>query len=102
MNSKEDIKALSLWFERVQCVECSEDFKEILEYIGLENASILINLFGGSHVYIPTIDTIKKEYRNGLIYQDYLKGTKFKHIATKYRLSENRVRAIIKEYESGG
>ena len=102
MNSNKDIKALSFWFEQVQCVECLEDFKEILEYIGLENASILINLFGGSRIYIPTIDTIKKEYRNSLIYQDYLKGIKFKHIAIKYELSENRTRAIIKGYESGG
>lgn len=74
MNSKEDIKALSLWFERVQCVECSEDFKEILKYIGLENANTLINLFGGSNIYIPIYDTIlyiKKRISKGYGFKNY-------------------------------
>ncbi|MGM9969225.1 MAG: Mor transcription activator family protein [Anaeroplasma sp.] len=95
MNFKEDIKALSLWSDGNKGVKRCENFIEVLNCIGLENGLKVINLFGGSNIYIPIYDTIVRNYRNNLIYQDYINGMKYNHLAMKYNLTERCIRAII-------
>ncbi|MCC8068912.1 MAG: hypothetical protein LIO71_04080, partial [Ruminococcus sp.] len=70
MNHNQNIEALSLWSSENKGIKRCENFIEVLNCIGLENSLKVINLFGGSNIYIPIYDTIVRNYRNNLIYQD--------------------------------
>lgn len=95
MNLNQNIEALSLWSDGNKGVKRCENFIEVLSCIGLENGLKVINLFGGSNIYVPIYDTIVRNYRNNLIYQDYVNGMKYNRLAMKYNLTERCIGTII-------
>ncbi len=74
----------------------NETILELVDLIGAEHTWKLIEMFGGSQLYLPMPENIAREYRNSKIYKDYKNGLDYKKLKTKYRLSEMTIRKIIK------
>lgn len=69
-------------------------FENIAKKIGIDNAKMLFEEFGGTSVYFPTEKMIYKEARDREIVSKY-NGFNHKELATKYNMSESYIRAII-------
>jgi len=57
-------------------------------------AEKIIGAFGGSHLMIPSMSTIKRENRNNEIVNDIKGGMKRHDIAIKYQLTTRQIRNI--------
>lgn len=79
----------------------NENAEVILELIGEENFFKICQVYGGGSVYIPTYSSVVRDKRNEDIVKRY-NGFNVKRLASEYRLSENHVRRILKEYGIGG
>lgn len=53
--------------------------------------------YGGSSIYIPKTDTIKRQKRNTKICNEYLGGKTLKYLSLKYSLTENQIRSILSD-----
>lgn len=69
---------------------------DLRNIIGVESATKLIRVCGGSYVYVPKIETITKGRRDKAIYDEFINGISIKSLARKYSLSDNMIRRIIK------
>ena len=78
--------------------ECqNETVSELVQVLGIENTVRLIEVFGGSQLYIPRLETLtKNEYRNSMICTDCMNGMSYRAVASKYGLSEMAIRKIIR------
>ena len=71
---------------------------ELVQILGVENTVRLIEVFGGSQVYIPRLETLtRNEYRNSMICTDCMNGMSYRAVASKYGLSEIAIRKIVKK-----
>ena len=69
----------------------------LVQVLGVENTVRLLEVFGGSQLYIPRLETLtKNECRNSMIFTDCMNGMSYKAVARKYGLSEVAIRKIIK------
>lgn len=77
--------------------ECqNEAISELVQVLGIESTIKLLENFGGSQLYIPQIETLtKNEYRNSMIFTDFISGMSYRTIANKYELSEISIRKIV-------
>ena len=73
----------------------SENHKEIVDIIGVENFVVLCMQYGGTEIYIPTVAKLAQAVRNKKILQDYKNGRSYKSLAKKYDLTEMAVRNIV-------
>ncbi|MCU9809852.1 transcriptional regulator [Paraclostridium sp. AKS46] len=71
-------------------------FENIAIEIGIDRVKALFKEFGGTSVYFPTEKMIYKEARDREIIEDF-NGFNVKELASKYRMSESYVRAIIRK-----
>lgn len=68
---------------------------ELVQVLGVENTVRLIEVFGGSQIYIPKFNNLSREYRDSEIYKDFLSGISYSELRHKYKLSEKTIRAVI-------
>ncbi|WP_394867505.1 Mor transcription activator family protein [Paraclostridium bifermentans] len=71
-------------------------FENIAMEIGIDRVKALFKEFGGTSVYFPTEKMIYKEARDREIIEEF-NGFNIKELASKYRMSESYVRAIIRK-----
>ena len=71
-------------------------FENIAIEIGIDRVKALFKEFGGTSVYFPTEKMIYKEARDRDIIEEF-NGFNVKELASKYRMSESYVRAIIRK-----
>ncbi|KGJ47980.1 hypothetical protein KD33_17445 [Clostridium sp. NCR] len=71
-------------------------FENIATEIGIDRVKALFKEFGGTSVYFPTEKMIYKEARDREIIEEF-NGFNVKELASKYRMSESYVRAIIRK-----
>lgn len=64
--------------------------------VGIDITKVLFEEFGGTSVYFPTEKMIYKEARDRDIIEEF-NGFNVKELASKYRMSESYVRAIIRK-----
>lgn len=69
---------------------------DLRNIIGVESATKLIRVCGGSCVYVPKMETITKSRRDKAIYNEFINGISIKNLTRKYSLSDNTIRRIIK------
>ena len=81
---------------KVNKEDVPEQYRDIVELLGLEKFLELCELLGGSLVYVPTLKSMLQEGRNREICKRF-NGGNFGQLAREYRLSERRVRKIIEE-----
>lgn len=68
---------------------------ELVDLIGAEHIRKLIDIFGGSHIYIPLAETVERKYRDMNIYDDFLSGMSYSKLRNRYGLSEQTIRNIV-------
>lgn len=73
-----------------------QQFENIAMEIGIDRVKALFKEFGGTSVYFPTEKMIYKEARDREIIEEF-NGFNVKELASKYRMSESYVRAIIRK-----
>lgn len=71
-------------------------FENIAMRVGIDITKVLFEEFGGTSVYFPTEKMIYKEARDRDIIEEF-NGFNVKELASKYRMSESYVRAIIRK-----
>ena len=71
-------------------------FENISMRVGIDITKVLFEEFGGTSVYFPTEKMIYKEARDRDIIEEF-NGFNVKELASKYRMSESYVRAIIRK-----
>lgn len=71
-------------------------FENIAMELGIDRVKALFKEFGGTSVYFPTEKMIYKEARDREIIEEF-NGFNVKELASKYRMSESYVRAIIRK-----
>lgn len=72
------------------------DLENIAMRVGIDITKVLFEEFGGTSVYFPTEKMIYKEARDRDIIEEF-NGFNVKELASKYRMSESYVRAIIRK-----
>ncbi len=73
------------------------EYFDLAEMLGLETFLQLVKFFEKSTIYIPDYKTISKKARARNIVSDFNQGLGLKTLATKYNLSGQRIRQILKE-----
>lgn len=76
--------------------DVSEEFIQIIEAIGLDNAMKITNIAGGSNLYIPLSKTLERPSRNKKIREEF-NGYNNRKLALKYNVSEATIRIICKD-----
>ncbi len=84
--------------------ECqNETVSELVQVLGVENTVRLLEVFGGSQLYIPRLETLTKgECRNFMICTDFMNGMSYRAVANKYGLSEMAIRKIVAVRKKNG
>ncbi|WP_027358413.1 Mor transcription activator family protein [Desulforegula conservatrix] len=73
------------------------EFREIAEIVGLDGALKLVELCGGSQIYIPKMDSITRQTRYRQMLADFEKCRDYGLVARQYNLSEAHARMILKQ-----
>ena len=71
-----------------------QEYRDIVETIGMEAFLCLTHLCGGQNLYIPKMESLKKDGRDRDIRARF-DGGDYRSLALQYRLSERQVRKII-------
>lgn len=84
--------------------ECqNETISELVQVLGVGNTVRLLEVFGGSQLYIPRLETLtKSECRNSMICTDFMNGMSYREVANKYGLSEMAIRKIVAVKKKNG
>ena len=87
----------------VKMEDLPEFFQDIASIIGLDNAMKLVELAGGTSLYIPKYDSCILAAKSRRIYDEWkasTSGNPYAELAQKYNYSETHVRRIIREMHS--
>ena len=77
----------------MQSKENNEDFELLVETIGKKLAMKVVEIFGGSSIYIPkNILTTKRHLE---ILEDYKSGKTYRELSVKFHYSESHIRNIV-------
>lgn len=81
----------------------NETVSELVQVLGVGNTVRLLEVFGGSQLYIPRLETLtKSECRNSMICTDFMNGMSYREVANKYGLSEMAIRKIVAVKKKNG
>ncbi len=80
--------------DRLTIDDIPENLKCIAYHIGIDSFKSLIKCVGGTSVYFPSERCITKTIRNRFIRENFCGD--YKRLATKFGISEGRVRKIIR------
>lgn len=78
----------------IQPDDLNEEQQHLAELIGLDNFAKLVQVFGGTNIYIPKPEAFSRVLRNEKIRQEY-NGRNVKIIANKYGLTERQVYNLV-------
>lgn len=81
--------------EELTLEDIPKTHKDIAEYIGIDAFKKLVELLGGSSLYIPKEASLTRPIRNRVI-RDKFNGD-YRVLARKYDISEAQVRNILGE-----
>lgn len=80
--------------ESVRLTDLDEAQKQLAEIIGIENYLKLVDIYGGTSIYIKKPDGFLRASRNEQIKEEF-NGYNYRQLATKYDLSEVQIRSIV-------
>lgn len=81
--------------EELTLEDISKTHKDIAEYIGIDAFKKLVELLGGSSLYIPKEASLTRPIRNRVIREKF--NGDYRVLARKYDISETQVRNIVGE-----
>jgi Mor family transcriptional regulator len=76
--------------------ELSGAWAEMARIIGIERLLALCEVFGGTTIYIPKKERVLQHARNEAIRREF-DYQNYRQLASKYGLSERRIRQIVAE-----
>ncbi len=76
----------------------TEDQRRLLDLIGPEAYAKLVEIYGGTMVYVQKKDSFVRAARNEDIRREF-DGTNYRRLAAKYQLSEAAVRYIVSDID---
>lgn len=79
--------------EKVKMEDIPERYDDMVDAVGIDGFLDLVQLYGGSIVYLPTVKSLLKSSRDRMI-RDEFKGD-YDKIARKYGMSRSQVYNII-------
>lgn len=82
------------WIEEITIDDINEQYKYLVEIIGIKNFIKLIKELGGITYYIPKLNTVLSEARNRRIIKEYNNYNR-RELALKYGVSERSIANII-------
>lgn len=77
-----------------------ENHRELARIVGMEKLFDLSREYGGTSVYIPSIDELRKVQKYLSISEGILEGISAKKLARKYGVSESTVYKLARNRES--
>lgn len=84
------------WVKDITIEMIPIQYRDLAKEIGIENLLKLSRIMGGYNTYIPKEEYFTRKLRDTLIRKEYNKYN-CKQLATKYNLSESRIRDILSE-----
>lgn len=84
------------WVKDITIEMIPDQYRDLATEIGIENLLKLSRIMGGYNTYIPKEEYFTRMLRDTLIRKEYNKYN-CKQLATKYDLSESRIRDILAE-----
>lgn len=81
--------------EELTLEDIPKTHKDIAEYIGIDAFKKLVELLGGSSLYIPKEASLTRPIRNRVIREKF--NGDYRVLARKYDISEAQVRNIVGE-----
>ena len=84
-----------LMLEELTLEDIPKTHKDIAEYIGIDAFKKLVELLGGSSLYIPKEASLTRPIRNRVIREKF--NGDYRVLARKYDISEAQVRNIVGE-----
>lgn len=79
--------------KKVKIEDIPERYDDMVDAIGIDGFLGLVQLYGGSIVYLPTVNSLLKSSRDRMIREEF-KGD-YDKIAIKYGMSRTQVYNII-------
>ena len=80
--------------DKIRVEDIPEEYRDIVDDLGLENFLKLCRLCGGQDLYVPKIESLMREGRNRDIRARF-DGGNYRILARQFRLSERQIRTII-------
>lgn len=84
---------MDLW-EGIELDDIPIEQRDFAELVGLDTFRKLIEMYGGSSIYICKEDAILRQKRNLAIVEEF-NGTNYLALAKKYSLTERTIREVI-------
>lgn len=78
----------------IRIEDIPEEYRDIVENLGMDSFLKLIRLCGGQSLYVPKMETLEREGRDREI-RSLFNGGNYRALAIQFRLSERQVRKII-------
>ncbi|MCB0717740.1 MAG: hypothetical protein KDD65_04815 [Bacteroidetes bacterium] len=85
----------SLNWDDVDPARLPGDLREIACDCGLDVAQYLVEMWGGAMIYVPTLRTLKKEYRDHVILEEF-DGSNVGALASKLGVSRRYVQQVVR------
>lgn len=82
--------------DRVMLDDLDGDQRLLAEAIGIEGYRKLVQVFGGTSIYIRKLDSLLQNDRNRAIFKEF-DGYNFRELAQAYNLSERAIREIVSD-----
>lgn len=84
---------MDLW-EGIELKDIPDEQKDFAELVGLDTFRKLIEMYGGSSIYICKKDAIYRQKRNLAIVSEF-NGYNYLELAKKYSLTERTIRDVV-------
>ena len=72
-----------------------EEYHDLVDVLGMDTFLLIVSLCGGMSLYIPQLDTLRRDGRDREI-RALFTGGNYRALATQFNLSERQIRKIIK------
>lgn len=78
----------------IRIEDIPEEYRDIVENLGMDSFLKLTRLCGGQNLYVPKMETLEREGRDREI-RSLFNGGNYRTLAVQFRLSERQIRKII-------
>lgn len=82
------------WINELKPEELPEPYCTIMTNVGIENTLKIIELYQGTGVYFPKVESMLNKIRDRNIRREF-NGGNYKELAIKYGLTERWIREIV-------
>lgn len=82
------------YLDILELEDLTDDQRQLADVIGIEKYRRLVQMYGGSYLYVAKCDAAVKARRNERI-TDEFNGYNYSELSKRYRLTEIQIRTIV-------